>query len=131
MNNKILIIEDDEEMCKELNEVFVDLDYHVQTAFDGLTGKKLIKKNKYSIIILDLKLPKLSGYQILKFIKKNKINSKIIVMTARMKIHFEDIIKGNQEQNEEDLLKIANFVLIKPFKISDLICIIKNYKQQT
>ena len=125
MNNKILIIEDDEEMCRELNEALVDLGYKVQTAFDGLMGKKLIEKNKYNIIVLDLKLPKLNGYQILKFIKKNKINSKIIVMTARMKIHFEDIIKENQEQYEDDLLKIANFVLIKPFKFNDLICIIK------
>ena len=108
-------------MCRELNEALVDLDYQVQTAFDGLTGKKLIKKNKYNIIVLDLKLPKLNGYQILKFIKKNKINSKIIVMTARMKIHFEDIIKKNQEQNDDDLLKIANFILIKPFNIIDLI----------
>jgi len=126
MNNKILIIEDDEEMCRELNEALVDLDYHVQTAFDGLTGKKLIGKNNYDIIVLDLKLPKFSGYQILKFIEKNKINSKIIVMTARMKIHFEDIINENLEQNEDDLLKIANFVLIKPFNIIDLINKIKN-----
>jgi len=125
MNNKLLIIEDDKDMCGELNETLADLGYDIKTVFDGLTGKKLIEKNKFDIIILDLKIPNFNGYQILNFINKKKINSKIIVITARMKIHFEDIINQNLIKKEDDLLKIANFVLIKPFKISDLISIIK------
>jgi DNA-binding response OmpR family regulator len=124
VEKKILIIEDDRDMCSELKEALTDLDYQVQTAFDGLAGKKLMEKNIYDIIILDLKIPKFDGYQILDFIGKIKINSKIIVITARMKIDFEDIINHNQEKNEEDLLKIANQVLLKPFYINDLISII-------
>ncbi len=70
MIKKLLIIEDDKDMCDELKETLTDLDYHVQTAFDGLTGKKLIEKNKYDIIVLDLKIPNFDGYQILNFINK-------------------------------------------------------------
>lgn len=125
MAKKLLIIEDDEDMCNELNETFSGLGHHVTTAFDGLTGKKLIEKNKYDVIVLDLKIPNYDGYQLLNFISRKKIKSGIIVITARMKIHFEDIINQDQEKNEEDLLKIANFVLLKPFKISELIDIIK------
>ena len=125
MAKKLLIIEDDEDMCNELNETFSGLGHHVTTAFDGLAGKRLIEKNKYDVIILDLKIPNYDGYRLLNFISRKKIKSGIIVITARMKIHFEDIINQDQEKNEEDLLKIANFVLLKPFKISELIDIIK------
>jgi DNA-binding response OmpR family regulator len=124
MIKKLLIIEDDEDMCRELYETLTDQDYLVETAFDGLTGKKLIEKNKYDLIMLDLKIPKFDGYQILDFINKKKIKSKVIVMTAKMKIYFEDMKNLNQEESN-DLLKIAHFILKKPFKINDLISIIK------
>jgi DNA-binding response OmpR family regulator len=121
MIKKILIIEDDMDMCKELNEALMDLGYQVHLAFDGLSGRKIIEKKKYDIIVLDLKIPKFDGYQILDFISKKNIRSKVIVITARMKIHYEDIIKQNQEQKENDLLEKADSVLIKPFKLIELI----------
>jgi DNA-binding response OmpR family regulator len=124
MAKTLLIIEDDQDMCSELNETLTSLGYHVQTAFDGLSGKKLIDNNKYDIIITDLKMPVFDGYQILNLISTKKINSKVIVITARMKIHFEDII--NQiNNNEDELLKTANHILLKPFKISELISILE------
>jgi DNA-binding response OmpR family regulator len=125
MTDNILIIEDDKDMRAELSETLTDINYIVQTASDGLIGKKLLEKYKYDTIILDLKIPNLNGYQILNFIINKKIKSKVIVITARMKIEFEDIINQNQDNNEENLLKRANFILKKPFKIIDLINVIK------
>jgi two-component system, OmpR family, alkaline phosphatase synthesis response regulator PhoP len=125
MMKTILIIEDDQDMRSELSETLANLDYIVQTASDGLIGKKLLEKKQYDVIILDLKMPKFDGYQLLGFIEKANIESKIIVITARMKIHFEDIINQNKNKNETDLLKRANFILLKPFKIIDLITVIK------
>ena len=55
MIKKILIIEDDKDMCNELNEALTDLGYLIHLAFDGLTGKKLLEKNEFDIIVLDLK----------------------------------------------------------------------------
>ena len=107
MIKKILIVEDDMDMCNELKEALVDLGYQVHLAFDGLSGKKIITKNKFDIIVLDLKIPKFDGYQILDFISKINIMSKVIVITARMKIYYEDIIKQNQEDKENDLLDRA------------------------
>jgi DNA-binding response OmpR family regulator len=121
MTKKILVIEDDMDMCNELNEALSAWNYQVQLAFDGLTGKKIIEKNKYDIIILDLKIPKYDGYHILDFISKKNIKSKVIVITARMEIHYEDIIKQNQEKEKNDLLKKAHSIFIKPFKLMDLI----------
>lgn len=121
MIKNILIIEDNNELCDELNETLTYLGYNVHIVYDGLLGKKSITKNKYDAIILDLKIPHFDGYRILDFIRKKKIKSKIIVITARMKINFEDIINQNQDQKEDNLLKVANFVLNKPFKTIDLI----------
>ena len=125
MIDKILIIEDDVDMCNELSEALVDMGYQVKLVFDGLKGKKIIKKEKFDLIVLDLKIPKLDGYQILQFINQKKISSKVIVITARMRIHFEDIALQIQEQKEDHLLKQVNFILIKPFKLTELINRIK------
>jgi DNA-binding response OmpR family regulator len=100
LNKKILIIEDDKEMCIELSEVLINFDYKIQSAYDGFAGKKLIEKNKYDIILLDLKLPGFDGYQILEFISKKKIESKIIVMTAKMKILFKDLINEKEKKKK-------------------------------
>lgn len=126
-----MIVEDDVDMCNELKEALEDLNYQVHLAFDGLSGKKIIAKNKFDIIILDLKIPKFDGYQILDFMNKKSITSKVIVITARMKIHYEDIIKQNQEQEEKeiDLLKKADSILMKPFKLTELINKIKVFHQ--
>lgn len=121
MINKILIIEDDTDMCNELSEALMDMGYQVKLAFDGLNGKKIIGKENFDLIVLDLKIPKLDGYQILKFIDQKKIMSKVIVITARMKINYEDIALRIQEQKKDNLLKRADFILIKPFKLTELI----------
>ncbi|MBN1409350.1 MAG: response regulator [Spirochaetales bacterium] len=121
MIKKILIIEDDKDMCNELNEALMDLGYQVHLAFNGLSGKKMIVKDKFDCIVLDLKIPKYDGYQVLNFIHKNNIRSKVIVITARMKIHYEEITRRNHEQADNDLLKKVDSVLIKPFKLIELI----------
>ncbi len=121
MIKNILIIEDNKELCDELDETLTDLGYDVHLVFDGLLGKKLITKNNYDVIILDLKIPRFDGYKILDFIHKKKIRSKIIVITARMKINFEDIINQDRVEKEDNLLKKASFVIKKPFKTIDLI----------
>jgi DNA-binding response OmpR family regulator len=127
MNKKILIIEDDKEMCMELTEALVDFGCSVQTACDGMTGKKFIEQNDNDIIILDLKLPKLDGYEILKFIQKKMITARIIVITARMKIEHEDSFgqDNKKTKKEDDLLKMSSAVFIKPFRLNDLLATIK------
>ena len=127
MIKKILIIEDDKDMCNELNEAMTDLGYLIHLAFDGLTGKKLLENNEFDIIVLDLKIPRFDGYQILEYIAKKNIKSRVIVITARMKIHYEDIVTQNREQEENDILKNTDYILKKPFKLIELINKIKTY----
>jgi len=72
MAAKILIVDDDQDLCDELSEVLSDNGYLVETASNGMDGQACIKKNRYHVILLDYRMPGLSGVDVLKFIKKQQ-----------------------------------------------------------
>ena len=76
----LLIIEDEEILLEILTKKFIDLGYDVQSATDGETGFALIKKLKPDLILLDMMLPKMDGFQILQKMAKEKILPKQPVM---------------------------------------------------
>jgi two-component system, OmpR family, copper resistance phosphate regulon response regulator CusR len=78
----ILIVEDEQRLADILKKQLEDVGFNVEIAFDGYQGKQLTEKNTYSLIILDINLPLLNGYDLCKEIRK--INSKIpiIMLTA-------------------------------------------------
>lgn len=78
----ILLIEDDHDMCDELKEILVGEGFSVDLAYDGAEGLDAINKNKYRLILLDLKLPRVDGRAILKYIKSKGIDVRVIVVTA-------------------------------------------------
>ncbi len=88
MDVKILVIEDDEEINKMICDFFIDIGYHVDTAYTGLDGLIETQKKKYDIILLDLMLPKISGEEFLKKIKFNNINmnTPIIILSGKERI---------------------------------------------
>lgn len=81
-NINILIVEDEQRLAEILKRQLEDSGFNAEIAFDGYVGKQLIEKNKYNLIILDINLPLLNGYDLCKEIRK--INSKIpiIMLTA-------------------------------------------------
>ncbi len=124
MSRSVLIIEDDIEMCNELSEALKDKDNLITIVHDGLEGKKIIEKNTCDIIILDLKIPRCNGYQILDFINSNNTDAKVVVMTARMDIHSDDLRSDTRRRYEDSLLSIADCIMLKPFRISELVDIV-------
>ena len=66
---KILFIEDESALQKTVGEILTQEGYEVISALDGEIGLKLAKKNKPDLIILDLILPKVPGFEVLKNIK--------------------------------------------------------------
>lgn len=119
MKNSIIIIEDDIELCEELKQILEDEGFSIITANNGLDGLNLIKNNRFDLVLLDLKMPEINGLEILKSVKKNYKQLKVIIMTARMKIDIEENKEKND--NEEIILKLADKVIQKPFSIIDLI----------
>lgn len=81
---KILIIEDEAVMNKLLRESFKEDGFEVGYATDGERGLELIKSEKADVILLDIILPKMDGFEILKNLKENKIKTAPIILLTNL-----------------------------------------------
>ena len=70
---KILIIEDNELNMKLFFDILKYQNFDVECAYDGFLGYEKIKNNKFDLIILDIQLPKMTGFEILEKLNKEKI----------------------------------------------------------
>ena len=124
MKKKILMIDDDEELCEEITEILTNEGYRVTTAFDGLNGNRLIEKYDYDIVILDIKMPGLSGLDILEAIKGQDKELKVVVLTGRP---LSKNLQEEQDYNDKEgsLLGLADGIIGKPFDIEVLLGKIK------
>ncbi len=81
MNQKtIAFIEDEPTLHKTLGELLKEKGYQLLSAFDGEEGLKLVKEKQPDLIILDLILPKIHGFELLKELKKDKETKDIPVI---------------------------------------------------
>jgi DNA-binding response OmpR family regulator len=119
---RILMIDDDEEMCEELSQILRDEGYSVAIAFDGLTGSELLLRNEYDLVILDIKMPGINGVEILKMAKDKKLKGKILVVTGSFLVN-KLLKEGNVPEEGESvaLLKLADCLMSKPFDIPTLL----------
>ncbi|MEX0870086.1 MAG: response regulator [Candidatus Spechtbacterales bacterium] len=83
MAKKILFIEDEEALQKTLSEALKQEGYDVVGAFDGEEGLAMSKKSSYDLILLDLRLPKKDGFDVLNELKSGEDtkNIPVIVLT--------------------------------------------------
>jgi DNA-binding response OmpR family regulator len=107
----VLIIEDDSSMQRGLKDNFAFSGYNVLTASDGEKGLDAALNAKPDLIILDIMLPKINGYEICRLIRKEKLDMPIIMLTA--KGEESDIILG--------LNLGADDYVTKPFSIKELL----------
>lgn len=111
----ILAIEDDPSLLDLLKMHLKDIDGYLDTAQDGVTGLDKILNQSYDLIILDVMLPKLDGFEICKKARAQNINTPILMLTA--KSEEIDKILG---------LEIgADDYVVKPFSIRELIARVK------
>ena len=81
MKNKILIVDDDIDSLTIQQSITQRLGYYTQIAINGLDAIKFIKQDSPDIILLDIFMPEMDGYETIKYIQKN-YNIPIIVVTA-------------------------------------------------
>jgi len=79
---KILIIEDDINLARQLQTSISKAGYTVDMAYDGERGEFLGATERYDAVILDLGLPKISGLNVLKIWRRNKITIPVLILTA-------------------------------------------------
>ncbi len=101
---KILLVDDDKDMCESLADILtLDSDYKVDYAIDPFKALAMIKKNNYSLIVLDYKMPDMNGIELLEKIKK--ILPEIIVFILTAFISTELIEKAKKKGADKVLSK--------------------------
>lgn len=106
---RILIVEDEELIANLIEMNLVAEGYHCICAYDGKVAEELIEKDKFDLILLDIMLPEINGYELLEYIKP--LGTPVIFLTAKNEVN--DRIKG---------LKLgADDYISKPFQIGELL----------
>jgi DNA-binding response OmpR family regulator len=84
-NRLILAVDDDEEMLRMLNRIFELEGYDVEVAADGKTGLSLLDETNPDLIILDIMMPGLNGFEVLDLIRQRS-TVPVIMLTARCEV---------------------------------------------
>lgn len=84
---KILIVEDDESLALAIAQILNEQKYQTEIAYNGEDGLDYALHDNYDLILLDIMLPKLDGFLLVKKLRQNKNNSPIIMLTAKDDIH--------------------------------------------
>ncbi len=113
---RILIVEDEKKVAGFIKKGFEEETYAVDVAYDGEEGYNLAEMGQYDLIVLDLMLPKMNGMDVLGKLRDNKINTPIILLTAKDAV--EDKVTG--------LNKGADDYLTKPFAFSELLARVRS-----
>lgn len=108
---RILMVEDEKYMAEAISQVLKKNHYSVDLAFNGEYGLDCGMSNIYDIIILDIMLPKINGIDVLKELRKNGIETPVILLTAR----------GETEDKVRGLDSGADDYLAKPFHTDELL----------
>jgi len=115
MKEKILIIEDEEDLVKGLKLNLQDEGYEVKYAFNGKEGLEKALKEKPDLILLDIMLPGMNGLEICKELRQNKMDIPILMLTA----------KGEEIDKVIGLEVGADDYISKPFSIRELLARVK------
>ena len=107
----VLIVEDDATMLRGLKDNFEFKGYRVLTASDGEEGLNLALDEKPDLVILDIMLPKINGYEVCRYIRQENLDVPIIMLTA----------KGEESDVVLGLNLGADDYVTKPFSIKELL----------
>lgn len=108
---QILIIEDDVTILRGLKDNLEYESYEVLTATDGEEGYRMIRENNPDLIILDVMLPKMNGYELCRKVRKEGVYTPILMLTAR----------GEEQDRVRGLDTGADDYVSKPFSIAELL----------
>lgn len=107
---KVLIIEDDKILARTIEQCLSE-NYDIDKAYDGEEGVMYAEQGIYDAIILDLMMPIMDGYEVLRRLRKNKIYTPVLILTA----------KGDVADRVQGLKSGADDYLVKPFNRDELL----------
>ena len=113
---RILIVDDDETLCNSLKEFLSDTYSDITLAFGGTDAVRLLAKENFDLILLDLLMPDMNGGEVMDFINREKLDVFVIVITGH----------SSTESAVAALRKGAHDYLQKPFNLEDLLSTVRN-----
>ena len=118
---KILIVEDEVKIANSLKKGLRENGYHVDAAYDGTIGKKLFLANKYDLLVLDINLPGINGFQLCQQIRTVNAHVPIIMLTAL----------NTTDDKVEGFTAGADDYMVKPFEFKELLLRIRALLKRT
>jgi len=107
---RVLIVEDEKDMALVLKEGVEEEDYFVSLAFDGLSGLEVARSCEFDVIILDVMLPKLDGFEVARRLRNKGNRTPILMLTARDGV--PDVVKGLDLGADDYLTKPFSFAVL-------------------
>lgn len=117
----ILIVEDEQRLAEILKKQLEETGFNAEIASDGYIGKQLAEKNRYSLIVLDINLPLINGYDLCAEIRKTNSKIPIIMLTAL----------GTPDNKVTGFDVGADDYVIKPFEFRELLARINVFLRRT
>ena len=108
---RILVVEDKKALSTVISERLESEGYVVDTAYDGEEGLYAASTGAFDLVILDIMLPGIDGFEILKELQKQKVESKVIILSAKSSLN--DKLQG--------LKNGADDYVVKPFHLDELV----------
>ncbi len=118
---KLLIVEDETRMADLLRKGLTEEGHTVTCAADGAEGLVMAKAYEFDVIILDIMMPKLSGYDVARRLRAEKVRTPILMLTARDAV--PDIVRG--------LDTGADDYMTKPFSFDELVARLRAVKRRS
>ncbi len=113
---KVLIVDDDSTLRELLSETIHGMGYMVDTAENGEDALKKLKRDKYDLVVSDLKMPGMDGLKLLDHIKSLDSNILVIIITAYATL--ESAVKAIE--------KGAYDYIAKPFRLDEFVVVVRN-----
>lgn len=111
---KILIIEDEKLLADSLKTLLEMKGFEVEVVYDGEDGAEYAETGIYDLLIMDVMMPKLNGYQVARQVRAHRVMTPILMLTA----------KGEVQDRIEGLNAGADYYLTKPFDNQELLACI-------
>ena len=113
--SRILVVDDEEALRTVLSNELNGAGYNVSTASDGDEAISTVQNKKFDLVLLDIKMPRVDGFEVLKFIKKSYPATKVIMLTG-----FADLKNAieSKKHGAEDFVS-------KPYDLVDLLTTIE------
>jgi len=120
-NRNILIVEDEKKIADTLKFGLTEYGFEVEVAYDGTIGNHLFDQKDFNLVILDINLPGMNGYELCKSIRSRNQNVAIIMLTSM--IGLKDKIEGYDSG--------ADDYMVKPFEFKELLLKIRALLKRT